>query len=151
MAFASSPYIITTWIGGPGWRWGYGAFAIINPIICAPLLSLFYLNTRRAAEAGLPPARLQHNRTIWQSTKYYAIKFDLLGLLLIIIGLALFLPFNIYTRQPRCWRSPLILSFLVIGFVLLVIIVLYSTSGIVSSSPFCRPSPTSMSRPPVTL
>ncbi|KAK0648674.1 major facilitator superfamily-domain-containing protein [Cercophora newfieldiana] len=135
LAFASSPYIITTWIGGPlakaflngpGWRWGYGAFAIITPVVCSPLLYLFWINTRRAKESGLLPARPQNNRTAWESTKYYAIEFDLLGLLLIVTGLALFLlPFNIYSRQPLGWRSPLIISFLVIGFVLIIAFVLW--------------------------
>ncbi|KAK0612108.1 hypothetical protein B0T14DRAFT_595618 [Immersiella caudata] len=103
LAFAASPYIITTWIGGPlakafldgpRWRWGYGAFSITTPVICMLLLYLFYVNARRAEKAGLLPKREQSNRTAWQSVKYYA-------------------------------RSPLILGFLVTGFVLLILFVVW--------------------------
>lgn len=60
-AFLTSPFIITTWIAGPlaeaylrpkmvdgeqiatgiGWRWAYGTFAIIVPIVSLPLSALF--------------------------------------------------------------------------------------------------------------
>jgi MFS family permease len=103
-AFASSPYIITVWVGGPlaeafytgpGFRWGFGAFAIITPFICTPLLALFYLNYRKAREMGLIPVR-NSGRTWLQSLKYYAIEFDVIGLILNNAGLARFLlPFNI--------------------------------------------------------
>ena len=130
LAFASSPYIITVWVGGPlataflngpGWRWAYGSFAIITPAICSPLLALFVHNYRKAAKAGLLPKREEHNRTWFESVKYYLVEFDVVGLLLIVAGLALFLlPFNIYSRQPDGWRSPLIISFVAVGGLLVI-------------------------------
>lgn len=128
-AFASSPYIITVWIGGPladaflngpGFRWGFGAFAIITPFICTPLLALFYVNYRKAHEMGLIPDR-KSNRTWLQSLKHYFIEFDVIGLLLITAGLALFLlPFNLYTRQADGWKSPMIIAFFIVGGLLLI-------------------------------
>lgn len=128
-AFASSPYIITVWIGGPltqafldgpGFRWAYGAFAITTPVVCAPLIWLFVKNYKKAKRMGLIPVR-KSNRTWWQSVKHYVIEFDLGGMLILIAGLALFLlPFNLYFKQEEGWKSPMIISMLVIGFVLCV-------------------------------
>lgn len=128
-AFASSPYIITVWIGGPltqafldgpGFRWAYGAFAITTPIVCAPLIWLFVKNYKKAKRMGLIPVR-ESNRTWWQSVKHYVIEFDLGGMLILIAGLALFLlPFNLYFKQEEGWKSPMIISMLVIGFLLCV-------------------------------
>ncbi|KAK0712758.1 major facilitator superfamily domain-containing protein [Lasiosphaeria miniovina] len=133
-AFASSPYIITVWVTGPlataflegpGFRWGFGAFAIITPVICTPLLSLFYINYKKAHEAGLIPERVSRGN-FWQTTWYYIIQFDLFGMLLIAGGLALFLlSFNIYTYQTLLWKAPLIICFLIFGGLLMIAFVFY--------------------------
>ncbi|KAL2151149.1 hypothetical protein VTH82DRAFT_6247 [Thermothelomyces myriococcoides] len=133
-AFVSSPYIITVWIGGPlakafyngpGFRWGFGAFAIITPAICSPLLVLFYINYRKARKMGLIPDR-HSGRTVSQSLKYYAVEFDVVGLILITAGMALFLlPFNLYARQADGWRSPMLIAFFIVGGLLLISFVLY--------------------------
>lgn len=133
-AFVSAPYIATTWISGPaaqsflhgaGWRWGFGTFCIVTPVIFAPLLILFYINHRRATKAGLLP----HNdsgRTLLHSLKYYAIEFDVIGILILAGGLALFLlPFSLYSYQAKGWASALVISMLVVGFVLLIFFPIY--------------------------
>lgn len=128
-AFTTSPYVITTWLSGPlaqrlleglGFRWGFAIFAVITPCITLPLYVLFMLNYDKAKKQGLIAPR-KSNLTSWQSAAHYAREFDMVGLLLISAGLALFLlPFNIYTRQADGWRSPLIISLLVIGLLLLI-------------------------------
>ncbi|KAH6615874.1 major facilitator superfamily domain-containing protein [Chaetomium sp. MPI-SDFR-AT-0129] len=129
LAFAASPYIITVWISGPladafyhgpGFRWGFGAFAIITPAICTPLLALFYFNYRKARQMGLIPER-KNERTFMQSLKHYTIEFDAVGLLLITGGLALFLlPFSLYAQQPLGWKSPMLIAFFVVGGLLIL-------------------------------
>ena len=83
-AYTTSPYIVTAWIGGPastsflggaGWRWAYGTFAIVIPVVSAPLIILFTYNFNKAKRAGLVPER-RSDRTTLQSLKYYAIEFD---------------------------------------------------------------------------
>jgi hypothetical protein len=65
-------------------------------------------------------------RSILQSIAYYAIQFDLFGLLLICGGMSLFLlPFSLYSFQPDGWHSPLIICMLVFGIVLLIAFGLY--------------------------
>ena len=134
-AFVSSPYIITVWIGGPlatavlngvGFRWGFGVFAIVIPVICAPLYFLFVWNYRKAKKSGLIPLQHENNRSLLQSTKYYLIQFDVVGLLLICAGLALFLlPFSIFSYKAKGWQSPMIICMLVFGFLLCVAFALY--------------------------
>ncbi len=117
-ALISSPYIATTWIGGPlatsflngaGFRWGFGTFAIVEPLMTIPLFVLFVINYRKAKKAGLIKPR-ESGRSKWQSIKHYAIEFDLAGLILIYCGLALFLlPFSLYSYQAEGWQSPMII------------------------------------------
>lgn len=133
-AFVSSPYIITCWISGivaqrfldgPGWRWGYGAFAIIVPAVCSPILWLFYKNHVKAKKAGLLPKH-ESKGNFWQTLKFYVIEFDIFGLLLITTGLALFLlSFNLYSYQKDQWKSPLIICFLIFGGLLMIAFALY--------------------------
>ncbi|KAG9234231.1 putative siderophore iron transporter mirB [Amylocarpus encephaloides] len=129
-AFVSSPYIITVWIGGPiaesilggiGFRWGFGIFAIITPVMCLPLFALFTWNYSKAKKSGVLQLS-SSGRTTLQSCIHYAIEFDLIGLLLIISGMSLFLlPFSLYSYQGEGWRSPMIICMLVFGVVFLVL------------------------------
>lgn len=133
-AFVSSPYIATVWIGGPlatafldgpGFRWGYGAFAIITPIVTLPLYAVFAWNYKKAKIAGLLPEK-EHNRTFAQSFKHYFIEFDVIGIILLAGGLALFLlPFSLYSYQEDQWKSSLVISMLIIGGLLIIAFALY--------------------------
>lgn len=131
-AYAGSPSLITTWVAGPisqaflagpGWPWAFGTFAILTPIVVAPLIVLLFWNIAKAKKQGLLPKR-DSGRTPFQSVIHYFREFDAVGLILLTGGLALFLlPFNIYTLQPDGWRSPLIICLLVFGFVLMLVFV----------------------------
>ncbi|KPM40581.1 Siderophore iron transporter mirB [Neonectria ditissima] len=128
-ALTASPNIITTWLGGPiseaflkgpGWRWCFGAFSIIVPVMCLPLFVLLVMNYSKAKREGIIAPNTRP-RTPWQSFLYYCREFDAVGLLLLTAGLALFLlPFNLYTLQPLGWKSPLIICLLVFGVALIV-------------------------------
>lgn len=128
-AFISSPYIATVWIigplatafyNGPGWRWAFGTFAIVTPIVSLPLYALIQWNYRKAIKAGVV-VRQDSGRTFAQSVKYYTIEYDFFGLLLICAGLALFLlPFSLYSYQGDGWRSPMIICMIVFGVLFLI-------------------------------
>jgi len=136
-AYASSPYIATTWIGGPlatafidgpGFRWGFGAFSIITPAVTLPLFFIFYFNYRKAEKQGLWK-REPSGRTTWQSCVHYAIEFDLVGLILICVGLALFLlPFSLYSYQEKGWKSGMVISMIIIGGLLLIAFAVWENS-----------------------
>lgn len=131
IAYSSSPYLITPWIygyaadrilapNGIGFRWGFGVFAIIMPIICTPLWALWYSVQKKAERMGLVQKE-KSGRTIWQSVVHYFIEFDVIGLLIIATGFSLFLlSFNLYSYQAEGWASPMIICFVVFGVVLIV-------------------------------
>jgi hypothetical protein len=133
-AYVSSPYIVTVWItgplaqaylSGPGWRWFYGSFAIITLVVSAPLVALFWWNYRKAVKAGIiVPTRSE--RSFVQNVKHYFIEFDAGGLFLLMGGLVFFLlPFSLYSYQDGLWKSPLVISFFVIGGLMLIGFALY--------------------------
>jgi MFS family permease len=61
-AFTSSPYMITAFAGSKAaegflenvsWRWGFGCFAIILPVVSSPIFFLLRLNVRKAKQEGV--------------------------------------------------------------------------------------------------
>lgn len=83
-AFTSSPYMITAFAGPKAsddfyyhinWRWGFGCFAIIFPVVAAPLYFVLKFNLRKAAKHGVLPEEKSH-RTMLQSIWYYVVEFD---------------------------------------------------------------------------
>ncbi|KAI1357962.1 siderophore iron transporter mirB [Xylaria arbuscula] len=134
LAYVSSPYIVTVWITGPlaqsvlygiGWRWGFGIFAIVTPVVCFPLYFLFSYNQNKAIKQGLLVPK-KSDRTFFQSVAYYFWEFDIICLILVSAGFTLFLlPFSIATSQRYGWRDPLTISFIVVGIVLLGLAVVW--------------------------
>lgn len=83
-AFTSSPYIITAFAGAKvsddfyyhvSWRWGFGCFAIIVPIVASPLYFVLKYNLRKAQKKGLS-AKRDSGRTYLQSIWHYIVEFD---------------------------------------------------------------------------
>ncbi|CAI6337367.1 unnamed protein product [Periconia digitata] len=132
VAFVASPWLVTTWVygyavdsikapGGIGVRWGFGVFSILIPVVCTPLLVMFWYHEGKAKKQGLiqpRPTRGNFGQTIF----YYLKEFDTVGLLILATGLSLFLlSFNIYTYQAEQWKSPLIICFIIFGFLLVIV------------------------------
>ncbi|KAF5238436.1 hypothetical protein FAUST_5493 [Fusarium austroamericanum] len=128
-SICASPNIITAWIGGPiataflkgaGWRWAFGMESILVPFVTIPLFSLFMVHYQRAKSQGLMPNR-ESKGSFLDATRYYIREFDLVGLLSLSAGVALFLlPFNLYTMQAKGFGSPMIICFFVFGILLLI-------------------------------
>lgn len=139
LAFATSPYIVTTWIGGPiadaillrngiddlqAWRWGYGIWAVIVPVIVSPLIILFYYNQRKAEKMGLIEKR-KYNITP-QSVGQWLMEIDIIGILILATGMAFtLLPLSIWSFQKEKWDSPMIIAMLTIGPILLFVFAAY--------------------------
>lgn len=138
LAYGNSPYIITAWVGGPisqaflegpGFRWGFATFAIITPVLTLPLFILLISVLRRARAKGLVPAREHSGRNFGQTLKHYSREFDVPGLTLITVGLALFLlSFNLAPLAKDGWRSPTILTMILLGPLLIVAFVFWEKS-----------------------
>jgi MFS family permease len=130
VGYVASPWLITTWVygfavdriiapNGIGLRWGFGIFCVIIPVVCAPLIAMFFIIQNRALKQGLVQPR-QSAGTFAQAAKYYAREFDVVGILLLAVGLALFLlSFNLYSYQVDQWRSPMIICFIIFGALLI--------------------------------
>ncbi|GLA30902.1 siderophore iron transporter mirB [Aspergillus phoenicis ATCC 13157] len=131
-AFTSSPYIITAFAGPKAsddfhlsWRWGFGMFAIIFPVVAAPLYFILKHNLKRAQQQGLVVPN-RDTRTWYQLVWFYFIEFDIVGVLLFSTGLCVFfLPFDISSYAPDGWASGYIIAMIVVGVVMLVIFCLY--------------------------
>lgn len=144
-AFTSSPYIITAFAGPKvadeiysniNWRWGFGCFAIIFPIVAAPLFFVLKFNLRKAKKNGIISSE-SSGRTLTENIWYYILEFDLLGVILFSGGLIVFLlPFNIAEMAPNGWASGYIIAMLVVGFVVLVLFGLYE--WLVAPTPMLR-------------
>ncbi|KAM7208255.1 siderophore iron transporter [Naviculisporaceae sp. PSN 640] len=134
IAFSSSPNLITTWLSGPisqaylqgpGWAWAFGTFSVVVPVVTLPLFGLFVYNLNKAKKQGLFPKR-ESQQGHWQRVVYYLREFDAVGVVLLSAGLALFLtPFNIYSTQEQGWSSPVVISLLTIGPILIFLFVVW--------------------------
>ncbi|KAM0309811.1 hypothetical protein ACHAPQ_012545, partial [Fusarium lateritium] len=128
-AICGSPTIITAWLGGPisaaflkgpGWRWAFGMESILVTTVTIPLFGLFMFHYFRAKKQGLIPNR-DSKGTLFDATRYYAREFDVIGLLSLSAGVALFLlPFNLFSLQAKKFGSPMIICFFVFGILLLI-------------------------------
>ncbi|OQE36838.1 hypothetical protein PENCOP_c011G07908 [Penicillium coprophilum] len=133
-AFTSSPYIITAFAGAKvadefyyqvSWRWGLGCWAIIFPIVAAPLYFMLKNNLRKAEREG-HRVEERSGRTFLQSVWHWTMEFDLPGVFMFTAGLVLFeLPFDIASEAPNGWGSNYIIAMLVIGFSMLFFFAIY--------------------------
>ena len=82
-AFTASPYMITAFAGskaaegfyGTNWRWAYGCFTIVLPVVALPLFVNLQYNQNKAKKNGLL-VKEPSGRTLGQSLLYYAAEFD---------------------------------------------------------------------------
>ncbi|RSL41476.1 hypothetical protein CEP53_012734 [Fusarium sp. AF-6] len=129
IAYAPSPYTITTWITsyvttaflkGPGFRWGYGVFCIITAAFMLPLFGLFMYYYCKAKRMELVPKR-ESNREWREPIYHYARVFDAVGLLLITADISLvLLPFSIYSYQKGQCKAHIILYSFTFGGLLII-------------------------------
>lgn len=83
-AFTSSPYIITAFAGSvasehfydTNWRWGFGLFAIVLPVVALPMFVLLRYNLNKAKKSGLWQDKTSSDRTFVQNIRFYVIEFD---------------------------------------------------------------------------
>ncbi|KAJ5790397.1 uncharacterized protein N7518_007408 [Penicillium psychrosexuale] len=124
-AFTSSPYIITAFAGPKvadefyykiSWKWGFGCWAIVVPVVAAPLYIMLKYNLHKAEKEGYRIKR-PSGRTVFESIQHWTVEFDLFGVFLFTAGLVLFeLPFDLAHYAPDEWASGYIIAMLVVGF-----------------------------------
>ncbi|GBL47780.1 hypothetical_protein [Candidozyma auris] len=131
-ALMTSPYIITVWFSGliveailnHNWRWGYGMFAIIMPVVVLPAILVLYHFEHKAQK--LIPKEEKPKKTFLQVVWESAIQMDAFGLILMGFGWALLLlPFSLQPYAKDGWGNPSLIAMLVVGPVLLVVFAIY--------------------------
>ncbi|KAM0559939.1 hypothetical protein ACHAPJ_003890 [Fusarium lateritium] len=145
-AFTSSPYMITAFAGPKSaeaflrndrqWRWGFGTFSIVLPVVALPLYALLKYNLGKAKKQGLL-VREPSGRTFLENIKWGLVEFDAAGAFLFAAGLVIFLlPFSIASSAPQGWSTPYIIAMIVLGVVLLGIFGAWERY--VATKPFLR-------------
>ncbi|OHF01167.1 MFS siderochrome iron transporter MirB [Colletotrichum orchidophilum] len=132
-AFTSSPYIITAFAGpkaaegflnNVSWRWGFGCFSIVLPVVAVPMYSILKWNIHKAKKRGTL-VREPSGRSFAQNVWWGLIEFDVLGIVLFACGLVTFLlPFSLASTAPDGWKSGYIIAMIVTGFVVLALFIL---------------------------
>lgn len=81
----STPFIATVFAGPhiaqlfhsrSTFRWAFGYFSVITPVIAIPVATVFIYNNYKAKRMGLIPPRFSSYRTALQTVYYYAREFD---------------------------------------------------------------------------
>lgn len=82
-AFTSSPFLITA-AGGPkaaetiyadNWRWGFGAWAIVLPVVAVPMVVIMQMGKRKAKANGYLADR-SDNTAPKRGIQYYITELD---------------------------------------------------------------------------
>lgn len=131
----ATPFIINTWFAGlivedlleTNWRWGYGMFAIIMPVVVAPaIFIMFYLEAKsrklrileNESNTETPPVK----KRLWN----VLLEVDAPGLVIMGFGWSLLLlPFSLYPYADNQWKNPSIIAMIIVGAILLIVYVLY--------------------------
>lgn len=123
-----TPFLVTPWvagfivesvIGGIGWRWGIGMFAILLPFCASFIITTLLYYQIRAKKMGLVPS---------QKTTIYGFcsQIDLGGVLLFSGGFALILvPLTLAATTTSKWKTPYLDALIAIGAVMLIIFPFY--------------------------
>ncbi|KAJ5166736.1 Siderochrome iron transporter 2 [Penicillium canariense] len=137
-AFASTPFICTAFTGSLaaqsiynlcGWRWGYGMFCIIQPVVFCPLALIFKFYERKAISKGVWKPR-NSGRTKMQSIIHYFHEFDVIGAFLLMAAWVLFLlPFSLAQYGRSQYRSATFISMVIIGPCMLLVFAAWERWG----------------------
>lgn len=148
-AALSIPFIITVPVNGfigegfaDNWRWGLGMFAIVVPVLLLPAIITLYSMQRRGEKLGMVTMASSKRRrdgeelddsmksrsfAYWAKLFYQGlIDIDIIGLLILGTSFALILlPFTLAKSYKGGWTNGKIIAMLVVGFVLLIVFLLF--------------------------
>ncbi|KAI6108759.1 major facilitator superfamily domain-containing protein, partial [Pisolithus croceorrhizus] len=131
VSLASTPFIINAFVGPNissavikhlGWRWGYGMFALVMPLVLAPLIATLLWGERKAKKLALVDSLLGSARSRARSLSRYSQssqeQLDLVGLVLLGAAISLILlPLTMSVRGSL--KSGSIIAMLAVGVALL--------------------------------
>lgn len=136
----SAPNIINIWyagyivkdLGSGSWRWGYGMFCIIMPVVLAPATILMFHYERKAHKELDREEITKYKENVgfkknWKKLTWRVIaEVDLLGLLLLGFSFSLLLlPFSLYRGAEKQWRNPSLIAMFIVGGILFFFFIIY--------------------------
>ncbi|KAG8744344.1 hypothetical protein FRC10_010324 [Ceratobasidium sp. 414] len=136
-SLVSAPFIINAFAGsevsasvmapgGPGWRWGYGMFAILVPVTIIPLIATLGWAQHKAKARGLVTHGSGVSRTGFQKVGGVIMEIDIIGLLILAGGVAcILLPLTLAAKAKGGWHNPSMIAMLTVGPTLLVLFGIY--------------------------
>ncbi|KAL5335904.1 hypothetical protein BJX70DRAFT_304707 [Aspergillus crustosus] len=150
-AMTSFPYLFLPFVGSKiqasvcssdmanCWRWGYGMFCIIAPVLVSPIIATLYYADHKAKQAGelsFASSRLETRRAVDAGTmqiqrsslndqlitlRDLLNQIDIIGLFFLALAFALILiPFSLVSDAAGGWSNPSMIAMIVVGFVILV-------------------------------
>jgi MFS family permease len=140
------PFLWTVWAGPPlaqkildtaSWRWGYGIWAIILPVVFVPLAIVLLRNKHKAKKRGqLSPNPLK-GLSPWQAALKLWFDLDIFGLILLAAAISLILlPLTLAGSANGGWKNGSIIAMLVVGVVCLLVFPLWERSEILAPHAF---------------
>ncbi|PYH80539.1 MFS general substrate transporter [Aspergillus uvarum CBS 121591] len=137
-AFSTTPFICCAFTGSlaansfvetSGWRWAYGAFAIVQPFVFAPLIYIFKHYESKAYKQGLL-TRESSGRTTLQTIVHYVHEFDVIGALILMAAFVLFLlPFSLASYGRTEYHNAAFIAEVVVGFCLFFVFAAWEKWG----------------------
>ncbi|KAJ9148566.1 Siderochrome-iron transporter MirB [Pleurostoma richardsiae] len=145
-AFTSSPNLITAFAGSKAaeafyhnvsWRWGFGCWAIVLPLVALPMYGMLRYNLLKAEKRGIISMEARENHAVSRTVWYCIQELDLPGVILFAGGLTVFLlPFTLATTAPHGWKTGYIIAMIVVGFTTLILFGFYETY--IAPAPFLK-------------
>jgi MFS family permease len=119
-------YIFVPWCAAPitnaiikhsTWRWGYGMWCIIVPIVSIPVLTILFRLKMKAKSLNMAGGKSLQVRDAKETLR----QFDFIGLTLLTAGLALLFLAVTLVKTSKSWTEPHVLVMVIIGPILLVL------------------------------
>ncbi|KAM3500248.1 hypothetical protein MY10362_006572 [Beauveria mimosiformis] len=110
-----------------GWRWAFGTWAIVVPIVSLPLIGVVMFLQRRAKKEEMPDdarppvsATKAYSSKLKQTCQLFWTEIDFPGLLLLVAGMSLVLtPLSLTgSLNPGRWKEASFIAMIVLGAIL---------------------------------
>ncbi|KAK3192057.1 hypothetical protein K4F52_001684 [Lecanicillium sp. MT-2017a] len=121
----AGPKIADLFVHHSNFRWAFGAFCIIYVFFAIPVIVVFILSKRKGVREGKFPKKIK-TRTYWESTKFYFVEFDVVGMACTTFGFCLLLlSFSLAPKAPNGWKTGYIIAMIVLGVVFIAAFVVW--------------------------
>lgn len=135
----AAPFIINCWFAGlivgdlqvANWKWGYGMFAIIIPVVLSPAIMVMTYFDKKVTptdsfSTGKADTKKETLHNILSVIKLGLIEVDAFGLLLLGFGFALLLlPFSLSGSADDGWKNPSLIAMMIVGGLLIIVFFTY--------------------------